>query len=101
VQNYFLETRKQYGYLPKFPILVIGTKYDRIFPYSYARGLFRAILMHNPRTYFRRIKPSGHMPAIEAPKRLAYQMRMFIQKNEAQPLQSIPKNGNRNSPDVH
>ena len=82
VRDYFLETRQKYGYLPQIPILVVGTKHDKIFPYMYARGLFRAIQKHNQQTYFRKIKPSGHMPAIEAPNRLSYQIAYFVKKIE-------------------
>jgi pimeloyl-ACP methyl ester carboxylesterase len=84
VEEYSLDTRKTYGYLPLIPVLVIGTRHDRIFPYTYARGLFRAIQRHNPKTFFRKIKTSGHMPAMETPQRLALQIRNFLRKSETE-----------------
>ena len=78
VKEYFNETRKKYGYPPRVPILVIGTKHDRIFPYAYARGLFRTIRQHNEQTYFAKIKPSGHMPQLEAPRYLTNHLRIFL-----------------------
>ena len=78
VKEYFDETRKKYGYLPKIPTLVIGTKYDRLFPISYAQGLYKNIHQFNEKTYFRKIYPSGHMPQLEAPKRLAEHLKKFI-----------------------
>lgn len=83
VEEYFRETRRQYGYLTGIPVLVVGTKHDRIFPYSYARGVFRSIQRHNPTTFFRKIKSSGHMPAIEMPQRLAYYLKQFIDRVES------------------
>lgn len=81
VAEYFWDTRRQFGYLPEIPMMVIGTKHDRIFPYAYARSLFSAIQKQNRKTFFRKIKTAGHMPAMETPERLAYLMLTFLERN--------------------